>query len=200
MISKARQRYLAAGLCGNCGRKRIKGRKYCRKHVEYYRAYTNTAKWKALRRAYDKALHQTPKWQRWNKARRKTAKYLATQRLWQRSPKMRAYFRAFGHKRRCRIAGNGGSWTPAEFESLCREYGHRCACCGKRRKLSPDHIIPVAGGGRNAIDNIQPLCIPCNSSKHAKTGRYTCQCGRHNPCGSERMIPSWTPKKRTASA
>ena len=62
-----------------------------------------------------------------------------------------------------------GSFTSAEWFALCKLYGNRCLCCGKRKKLTADHVIPVAKGGTSNIDNIQPLCGPCNAHKHTGT-------------------------------
>jgi 5-methylcytosine-specific restriction endonuclease McrA len=33
-------------------------------------------------------------------------------------------------------------------------------------------VVPVSAGGANTIDNIQPLCGPCNSAKHTQTIDY----------------------------
>jgi 5-methylcytosine-specific restriction endonuclease McrA len=72
------------------------------------------------------------------------------------------------HRRRAKKKGNGGSFTSLEWRSLCRKYRYRCLRCGKREpdiKLTVDHVLPIQFGGTNTIDNIQPLCGECNTSK-----------------------------------
>lgn len=66
---------------------------------------------------------------------------------------------------RTRKTQAGGSYTAAEFKTLCNQYDNRCLACGKKRALTPDHIIPVALGGSSDITNIQPLCLKCNKRK-----------------------------------
>ena len=58
-----------------------------------------------------------------------------------------------------------GSYTVEEWLSLCAEYENRCLCCKEVKPLEGDHVIPVSKGGTNSIDNIQPLCHSCNTSK-----------------------------------
>lgn len=58
-----------------------------------------------------------------------------------------------------------GSFSLDEWRRLCEKYDHRCLWCGERKKLEPDHVIPLALGGSNTIDNIQPLCRKCNGRK-----------------------------------
>ena len=68
-----------------------------------------------------------------------------------------------------------GSFTTKEWESILGNYDS-CPMCkrlwaeiplpdGWNSVITRDHIIPVSKGGRNTIDNIQPLCYSCNSSK-----------------------------------
>lgn len=46
--------------------------------------------------------------------------------------------------------------------------GFTCCMCGANGpgvKLEVDHIIPVAEGGSDALDNLQTLCFECNRGK-----------------------------------
>lgn len=66
----------------------------------------------------------------------------------------------------------GGRFTEKQWLNLCKKYGNKCLRCNKKRKLTPDHVIPVSKGGTSNIGNIQPLCQPCNSTKNAKSTDY----------------------------
>lgn len=72
------------------------------------------------------------------------------------------------HARRARKLANGGSHTVQEWEQCKAYFDYQCLMCGQREpaiKLTKDHVIPIAIGGTDAIENIQPLCQKCNSSK-----------------------------------
>ncbi len=69
------------------------------------------------------------------------------------------------HRRKARLKANGGSYTVEEWLDLCKKYDNKCLCCGKKEKLTVDHIVPLSRGGTNYIENIQPLCNECNASK-----------------------------------
>lgn len=74
-------------------------------------------------------------------------------------------------RRRARKRLVDGSFTTEEWQNLKMAWNYTCLCCGKTEpdiKLSHDHIVPLILGGSNNIDNIQPLCISCNSKKNAK--------------------------------
>lgn len=62
-----------------------------------------------------------------------------------------------------------------EWKDLKEKYKHTCLKCFKREpniKLTEDHIIPISLNGHDGIDNIQPMCISCNSKKHNKIQDY----------------------------
>lgn len=60
------------------------------------------------------------------------------------------------------------TFTEQEWRELCKKYDYRCLMCGEKKPLTHDHVIPLSKGGRGTIDNIQPLCKSCNSTKRAK--------------------------------
>lgn len=71
-------------------------------------------------------------------------------------------------RRRALKSSSDGSYTLLEWQALCRKYDFRCLACGKRApdiQLTVDHVIPLDKGGSNYIDNLQPLCLECNSAK-----------------------------------
>jgi hypothetical protein len=76
---------------------------------------------------------------------------------------------SYENARRARKTSAGGSFTPEEWIALCDKYEHKCVRCKRRRKLTADHVIPVSKGGTSSIENIQPLCKPCNSWKHTQS-------------------------------
>jgi 5-methylcytosine-specific restriction endonuclease McrA len=80
--------------------------------------------------------------------------------------------RALENKRRAAKAESGGYFTAEEWFILCFAVGFRCLCCGEKRHLEADHVVPVSKGGPSWLWNIQPLCKPCNSSKGNKIVDY----------------------------
>ena len=78
--------------------------------------------------------------------------------------------------RRSALQKSGGSHTDQEWRDLCDAFKGRCAKCKKRASLTKDHIVSVYSGGTDNIDNLQPLCQPCNSSKGTRTIDYRAIC------------------------
>lgn len=44
----------------------------------------------------------------------------------------------------------------------------RCVQCSSTQEIEYDHILAVAHGGENSVENIQLLCRPCNREKGPK--------------------------------
>jgi 5-methylcytosine-specific restriction endonuclease McrA len=83
----------------------------------------------------------------------------------------RAMRRSAQSIRESRIAQSEDHFTEEQWQKLLQSTGNKCLCCGKSGTevaLGPDHILPVALGGSDGINNIQPLCWPCNAAKHTR--------------------------------
>lgn len=74
--------------------------------------------------------------------------------------------------RRARRKGAEGKLSLSDWEHIKTSFGNRCARCGIKRRMSLDHIVPLSKGGSHDWSNSQPLCVPCNSSKHTATIDY----------------------------
>lgn len=62
-----------------------------------------------------------------------------------------------------------GTYAVSEWIKLLRVFDYTCPACNRRGvPLSVDHKIPVKLGGTNTLDNLQPLCVPCNVRKFTK--------------------------------
>lgn len=169
------------------------------RRLETDRAYNARPERREQRRAYEREYNQRPEVKARVRAYmnrpevRERAKERERQR-WANDPKLREYKRAYLrrryrentehkrkqiaysmraiHARRARKQNQGGSYTAQEWRELCQKYDHRCLCCGKVKRLTPDHVVPLSKGGSNDISNIQPLCLPCNLRKASKTIDY----------------------------
>jgi 5-methylcytosine-specific restriction endonuclease McrA len=153
----------------------------CRAAARRYRA-ENPEKAAAIQRAYEKSEKRRA-WRDANRARinERNAAWRKANRdycnayslRWQKAhPESWAPRR---HARKARKLGNGGNYTAMQWRLLKARYNYTCLCCGRREpdiKLTPDHVIPLARGGSNGIENIQPLCGSCNCRKYTDTTDY----------------------------
>ena len=106
---------------------------------------------------------------KWAKSHPEQAKEKA--RKWDKSHPEQG--KSADHRRRAKIAGNGGSFSPTELQDKFAAHGNQCAHkskpeygpCDQTGKLQIDHIIPVTLGGTSDILNIQPLCPRHNIRK-----------------------------------
>ena len=72
------------------------------------------------------------------------------------------------HAKRNSSLKNAGKFTHEEWISKLSSFNNRCACCSSLNNITVDHIIPITKNGKNTIDNIQPLCMNCNTIKHSR--------------------------------
>lgn len=61
-----------------------------------------------------------------------------------------------------------GKVSLPEWNALKAATNYCCYVCRRPEpeiKLTPDHSIPLSRGGTHTVDNIRPLCLPCNMRK-----------------------------------
>lgn len=69
----------------------------------------------------------------------------------------------------CRIVLESRAAIPARVRQMVyRRDWYRCVTCGSGERLSLDHIHPWSLGGSDQPENLQTMCIPCNSRKGAR--------------------------------
>lgn len=125
-------------MCKSCKRE-VNARNY-RAYLSYHRHYR--------REHYDRYLAHARRWSKANPSSRRS----------------RDARRAYGFL-------GAGSFTRTEWARVLAE-NPLCPGCGTAWsdsvKPTVDHVTPISKGGPNTIDNIQPLCKPCNCAKNDK--------------------------------
>lgn len=80
--------------------------------------------------------------------------------------------RAYGRARRALSGADPEALTDAQWRAVCEAQGHCCLACGAVGVLTIDHVRPISLGGRHRLENIQGLCLSCNSRKCAREIDY----------------------------
>ncbi len=89
--------------------------------------------------------------------------------------KQKGYYSFKEIRRKIQKLNNGGSHTLSDWQILKAQYNWTCPACRRKEpeiKLTEDHIIPTSKGGSDNIENIQPLCVSCNTKKMTKIIKY----------------------------
>lgn len=91
-------------------------------------------------------------------------KIIAKKAEWRRKNKERvAAIVARKRMKRRQVAKN--DLTAEQWQRIQEYFKYRCAYCGKKTKLTKDHITPIHKGGNHTYSNIVPACQSCNSRK-----------------------------------
>ncbi len=70
------------------------------------------------------------------------------------------------------VARAKGTHTEQDWFDLLGVVGKTCGRCGTSDNVIKDHIVPLSFGGSDGLENIQPLCVSCNSQKGSDTTDY----------------------------
>lgn len=83
---------------------------------------------------------------------------------------------------RLTLARLKGRHTREEFQEMVNFFSGFCVKCGGgKNDILRDHIIPIYQGGSDAITNLQPLCMRCNTGKGSDNTDYRISyCIKHN--------------------
>ena len=57
------------------------------------------------------------------------------------------------------------NWDDIRGEVLKRD-GYRCGNCGSSENIIVHHIVPLAKGGTNSVNNLRTLCDDCHKKIH----------------------------------
>ncbi len=66
---------------------------------------------------------------------------------------------------RHRRGGSIRAWRNLRAQAVSRD-GHRCVERGATERLAAHHVVPVAEGGVNTLDNLAVLCKGCHGAVH----------------------------------
>lgn len=147
---------------------------YQRKHRKYNPEKEKEYQDRFYQRHPEKAKAQKERWKahgkEWNRSHLDHRNdYLSQHR--KENPEM---YQQYRQNYRANKNNVPGEFTAEQFERVKEIFDYCCASCGQHESecgtLAADHVIPLTPRdgqiqGTNSIENIQPLCRSCNSSK-----------------------------------
>lgn len=178
------RRKLNTALCAICRRNTPEGRE--KKKARYVKWYQSQhARAMQLQRKYRLKFHEQrlADSRKWHKAHaeRSHALSLRSARKWQLGhpeeykEHQRLYrerhpekLQVSAQRRRALARNLPCTLTDSQWAAICAAYKFRCAYCGKKVKLTQDHVLPLSKGGGTVAENIVPACKSCNSRKSAR--------------------------------
>lgn len=73
--------------------------------------------------------------------------------------------RCYGDSMLSAFPRKGKEFSKAVRRAIKERDNYACVVCGSTHRLEIDHIVPIALGGDNSIDNGQALCHKCHRAK-----------------------------------
>jgi 5-methylcytosine-specific restriction endonuclease McrA len=142
-----------------------KHREWCKRNKEHISNYNKNwnSKNQERKRFLKRRWHLKHKEEENKKARERTNQWIKDNPI---------HAKELNRRYRIRQLNSEGNHTNEEWQELLKTCGNRCVNCGTKGDLTRDHIIPLSKGGADYIENIQPLCKSCNSSKGVNTTDY----------------------------
>lgn len=132
---------------------------------EYYREYNQRPEVKDKRNKYNKKYQLKPE----VKKRLKEAS-----KKYSQSVKGKDCIKNINRKRRIKKAGLKHVFTKEEWDEKVEATNGVCSFCNQHigyENMTLDHILPISKAPEGfiySIEDIQPMCRPCNSSKNNK--------------------------------
>lgn len=160
-------------LCKECNKN------LCSKHYQDTKDQTLIKKHIDRETNKEKFLLRERKYRRANKEKR--SQYHREYRLTENG-KIR--HRQGSHIRRAKTKNSETKLSVEQWHKILKLQDNKCNICGKRftEKHPPtiDHIIPLFHDGGSEFENIQALCLSCNSKKQAKLDKRFIQTWVYN--------------------
>ena len=170
------KRYVSGGHCFDCIKEKTEKRKIwnskwqkrnkekCAKYSAEYRKRNpeSAAKYMVKLRLEKREELQEQERKRYQKNKQK---FVEKGKIYRKNnPEV---FATHARNRRALLKGSEGIHTKEEVLDLLKKQNYECANCLKniQKRYTADHIICLKKGGSNYINNIQILCISCNSKK-----------------------------------
>jgi 5-methylcytosine-specific restriction endonuclease McrA len=104
------------------------------------------------------------------------ARYLATKGGQESKRRIQARYRQSGKAKACeqryearKMNAPGNGITATRINEILESTMGHCCYCGQKRKMTLDHVVPLARGGGHDESNVVPVCAKCNSSKKDRT-------------------------------
>ncbi len=87
-------------------------------------------------------------------------------------PRFAKQLKTDGDRQSSARRGYNREWREKIRPEVLGRDGYKCQSCGAnlmgKKQAHVDHIVPLARGGTNDIDNLQTLCASCHSTKTVK--------------------------------